>query len=264
MKNYRKDRHYFLKYFAANAVVFTLLCLLLWRFMPVRPLHVSPWMLVLVPAGVLFGLVVSTAFHNASHGNIKPRWLNTAISELAGAYTLEGMRNFRVGHALHHRHSDDPRLDPHPPAGQSFGYFLLTSRGRTIACLKTLYYESHGDTIASRRNIALQLVTFHVSLVAKVCFWWLLMGGAVFTLFFLPSYLAYFLGFGHLNWISHLSDDDGKVRIKNHDGTLYYRVMNIITSGGYYHASHHKRPWLYNPSLGDRREAPLHRLPELS
>jgi fatty acid desaturase len=248
MNRYRQDPGYFLAYFVANIAVFGALVALLAVVGPVAPLALTWPVLALIPLGVIFGLVVSTAFHNASHQNIKPRWLNTVVGELAGAYTLEGMRNFRVGHMLHHRHTDDPALDPHPPAGQTFWRFLVTSKARTIACLTTLYLQSHGDTPASRRNVRWQLAAFHLSSALKLVFWLLLLGPVIFGAFFVPSFLAYVLGFGHLNWISHLDDSDGTVRIKNLNGSAYYRVMNLITSGGYHHANHHRQPWLYNPS----------------
>jgi stearoyl-CoA desaturase (delta-9 desaturase) len=108
MKKFVKDKNFLLKYFIGNIVVFSTLIgvLLLSKQISFAPkLGLMP--LLLVPLGVIWGLVVSTAFHNASHKNIKPLWLNELVGELAGAYTLEGMRNFSVGQMLHHMHSDD-------------------------------------------------------------------------------------------------------------------------------------------------------------
>jgi stearoyl-CoA desaturase (delta-9 desaturase) len=82
----------------------------------------------------------------------------------------------------------------------------------------------------------------------KLVFWFLLFGPTGFVFFFIPSFISYFLGFGHLNYISHLPDQDGHIRIKDHRDGWYYKVMNVITSGGYFHKSHHEKPWLYNPS----------------
>jgi len=247
MNFYKKDPHYFLKYFIVNAIVFSVLSAVLYNLKNLEYNH--NWLyLCLIPLGVLFGLVMATVFHNTSHGNIKPKILNDLIGEFAGAYTLEGMRNFKVGHMLHHIHTDDDELDPHPPKGLTFLQFILTSRNRTIEILVSYYFKFHGKTAKSKANIVAQLVIYHIGFFAKITFWLYLLGLPLFLFFFIPSYLAYFFGFAHLNYISHQEDDSGEVVVKNHYKGAFYKVMNIITSGGYYHKNHHLYPRYYNPS----------------
>lgn len=67
--------------------------------------------------------------------------------------------------------------------------------------------------------------------------------------------MSYFFGFAHLNYISHQPDDSGEVVVKNHDGTVFYKIMNIITSGGYYHKNHHLYPRFYNPKKANEKYA---------
>jgi fatty-acid desaturase len=253
MREYRNNENYFLHYFLTNAFVFGVGAIVLFLLSYPTSFSHSLEHLFLIPVGAVFGLVVSTAFHNAAHHNIKPKLLNAIVGELTGAITLEGMRNFRVGHCLHHMHADDPALDPHPPAGLSFVKFLQTSRSRTIECLIRVYLDAHGDTKKSRRNIRYQLIVFHIALLLKIAFWFLLLKSTMFFWFFVPSYLAYFFGFAHLNYISHLPDPDGVVRITDHNRGAFFTVMNAITSGGYYHRSHHRKPWLYNPSKNENQ-----------
>lgn len=248
MNFYRKDPNYFLSYFLMNIAVFAPLCGVL--FLLRSDLLSFPMTyldLLLLPAGIIFGLIVATAFHNASHGNVGPHWFNTLVGEFCGAYTLDGMRNFRVGHMLHHIHADDPKFDPHPPHGLSFFEFIKTSKDRTIEVLINCYFKYHGETDASRKNIERQILTYKIGVVLKIVFWFLLFGPVGFVLFFIPSYLSYFLGFAHLNYISHQPDETGEVVVKNHDGTLFFKIMNVITSGGYYHKNHHLYPRFYNP-----------------
>jgi stearoyl-CoA desaturase (delta-9 desaturase) len=248
MNKYKKDRNYFLNYFIANAVLFLLLNIALIALKAdVFAIHFSLVHLTLVPIGLIFGLIVATAFHNTSHGNIRPRILNTIIGELCGAIALDGMRNFRVGHMLHHMHSHDIDKDPHPPHGLTFFEFIRTSKDRTIEVLIDEYYKHHGDTPTSRKNISNQLLIYKIGFVLKLVFWFLLFGPVGFILFYTPTFLSYFFGFAHLNYISHGLDEDGEEVMFNHDGGVFYTIMNFFTSGGYYHKNHHKYPGLYNP-----------------
>ncbi|WP_417335008.1 fatty acid desaturase [Halobacteriovorax marinus] len=256
MNKYRKDRNYFLSYFNINIVVFlTLNLLLLFAKKSFFDFNFSLELLLLIPVGCVFGLVVATAFHNASHGNIKPKTLNTIVGEFCGAFALDGMRNFRVGHMLHHIHADDEENDPHPPHGLSFLEFIKTSKDRTIQVLIREYYKHHGQTRESERNIELQLLSYKIGFLLKVTFWFLLFGPALFLLFYIPAFASYFFGFAHLNYISHGLNEEGESEVLNHDGGIFYSVMNFLTSGGYYHKNHHKYPKLYNPSRLDKLES---------
>lgn len=247
MNRFKKDANYLLKSFGVNIFLFGSI---IFVFMFLKPLVVekfSIFSLLLIPLGLIIGLVSATAFHNASHGNIKPRYLNRLIGELTASLSLEDLRCFRVGHMLHHIHTDDPLMDPHPPQGLAFFEFIVSSRKKTIFCIENLYYKHHGKSASSIKNVQLQIILFHVAAVFKLVFWLYLFGPTLFLLFFIPSYLSYFFGFAHLNYISH-QDDHGEGSIYNHNGNLFYKGMNIVTSGGYFHKNHHASPGLYNPS----------------
>ncbi|WP_127716031.1 fatty acid desaturase [Halobacteriovorax sp. HLS] len=252
MNKYKKDPNYFLDYFINNIFIFSILIVALILIKnDYFSFNITGLSFLLIPVGLLLGLVVATAFHNASHGNIRPRILNTVVGELCGAIALDGMRNFRVGHMLHHIHSDDPILDPHPPHGLTFIEFIKTSKNKTISVLISKYYEYHGDTSSSRSNIEKQLICYKFSVVLKLVFWFLLLGPIGFFFFYGPTFLTYFLGFAHLNYISHGLDDKGDEVMFNHDGGVFYTFMNFMTAGGYYHKNHHKYPGLYNPKRID-------------
>ncbi|PIK15560.1 fatty acid desaturase [Halobacteriovorax sp. JY17] len=260
MNKYRKDRNYFLNYFNANILVFGLLNIFLILFKKgLFENNFAIEFLFVIPLGLVFGLVIATAFHNASHGNIKPRVLNTIIGEFCGAFTLDGMRNFKVGHMLHHIHADDLELDPHPPHGLTFFEFIKLSKDRTIQVLIKEYYKHHGETEESKSNIKLQILSYKVGVALKILFWFALFGPALFVTFYIPSFMSYFFGFAHLNYISHGNDEEGEGEILNHDGGVFFSVMNMLTSGGYYHKNHHKYPGLYNPSRLDKLKSNANR-----
>ena len=248
MNKYRKNKDYFLNYFISNVIVFSILNVILIIFREnILNFSFHYSLLLLIPVGILLGLIVATAFHNCSHGNIKPRVLNTVIGEICGVIALDGMRNFRVGHMLHHIHSDDPVLDPHPPHGLTFFEFIKTSKEKTINVLIAEYYRNHGSNKDSKKNIQNQLIFYKIGFVLKLSFWFLLLGPLGFILFYTPTFLSYFFGFAHLNYISHSLDEHNEEVMHNHDGGILFSFLNIMTSGGYYHKNHHKHPGLYNP-----------------
>lgn len=247
MNPFKRDPNYFLKYFSLNALGFGLLNVILFSTRAYEwQLSFNLIHLFLILTGLIFGLLSATAFHNASHGNIKPRLLNAIVGEFTASFSLEDFRCFKVGHMLHHMHVDDPELDPHPPRGLTFLEFIQKSRQKTIGCISSMYYKAHGKTLQSERNIRAQIVVFHIAAVLKLVFWFLLFGPVGFFFFYVPAFLSYFFGFAHLNYISH-QDVDGKAEIHNHTEGLFYQVMNVLTSGGYYHKNHHSSPGLYNP-----------------
>jgi stearoyl-CoA desaturase (delta-9 desaturase) len=245
---FKKDRNHLLKYFTLNTILFFALNILLLKTRSYDfHIHFNLISFVSIVSGLILGLVSATAFHNASHGNIKPRFLNALIGELTADFSLEDIRCFRVGHMLHHMHVDDPELDPHPPRGLTFFGFIASSRQKTIQCIANFYYKHHGKTKASERNVAAQIVVFHIKALLKLCFWFLLFGPTGFLFFYIPAYLSYFFGFAHLNYVSH-QDEEGVAEIHNHNENTFYKMMNVLTSGGYYHKNHHLSPGLYNPS----------------
>jgi fatty acid desaturase len=248
MNNLKKDRNHLIKYFILNTIVFGIINVLIIKLSPdLFRFHFRFSFLLLIPLGLIIGLVSATAFHNASHGNIKPRILNTLIGELTASFSLEDIRCFRVGHMLHHMHVDDPELDPHPPRGLSFFQFIATSRQKTISCITNFYYKLHGKNKSSELNVVSQIAIFHLAVLMKLLFWFLILGPAGFIFFYIPSYLSYFFGFAHLNYVSHLEHDNDEGSIHNHNESLFYQVMNVLTSGGYFHKNHHLSPGLYNP-----------------
>jgi len=247
LNRFFKNPNYLLHSFIGNLILFCLGDILLY-FSYNDDIEFNIDLIFLIPIALIVGLVSATAFHNASHNNIKPRFLNTVIGELTANFSLEDLRCFTVGHMLHHKFTDHCEFDPHPPAGQSFLDFILKSRNNTIRVISHFYFEKHGHGKKQELNVKAQVIIFHFLALSKVLFWYLLFGKTLFFLFFIPCYLSYFFGFAHLNYASHQPDQNGELAIHNRDYNYFYKIMNIITSGGYYHKNHHLSPSLYNPS----------------
>ena len=99
---------------------------LLWR------LRATLW---LVPVLVAHGYVLAfifCAFHETAHRTaFRTRWLNAAVGTLAGFLTFWPYRNYRVYHWEHHRHTQDPSLDPELffPKPASWPVYLLVLTG---------------------------------------------------------------------------------------------------------------------------------------
>jgi fatty acid desaturase len=98
---------------------------LLWR------LRATLWVVPLLLAQGYVLAFVFCAFHETAHRTaFRTRWLNAAVGTLAGFLTFWPYRNYRVYHWEHHRHTQDPSLDPElffpKPASWPAYCFVLT------------------------------------------------------------------------------------------------------------------------------------------
>lgn len=70
------------------------------------------WFLAALCHGVLLTFLF-TLEHEAIHGTaFRSPWINAAVAEAAGLVMLLPPRSFRYFHFAHHRHTQDPALDP--------------------------------------------------------------------------------------------------------------------------------------------------------
>jgi fatty acid desaturase len=98
---------------------------LLWRF------RATLWVLPLLVAHGYVLAFIFCAFHETAHRTaFRTRWLNAAVGTLAGFLTFWPYRNYRVYHWEHHRHTQDPSLDPElffpKPASRPVYLLVLT------------------------------------------------------------------------------------------------------------------------------------------
>lgn len=246
-KNFRKDPFFFLKYFSVQMVIMVSAAFLV-KDIAHAGLELSWMHLLSLPLAFAFGLQIPVALHNAVHSNIKPKLVNEIIGELCGFFVLFGMAPFRISHILHHANSDDEELDPHPPMGKSFLWFLATTQMNTIRVIGNQYFSIHGKNKKTLTIMGLQMPVYYIGLAARVFIWWKILGPTYFVAFFVPAYLTNLVVFAHINWATHQTLPNGEVVIVNLNHNLYYKTVNLIGAGAYFHLNHHLKPGLYNPS----------------
>ena len=253
-KNFRKDPFFFLRYFAVQMVIMVTVTYLV-KDIAHGNLELS-WMHVLsLPLAFIFGLQVPVALHNAVHFNIRPKFLNEFVGEICGFFVLFGMAPFRISHVLHHANSDDEELDPHPPMGKSFFYFLATTQLNTIRVISNQYFSIHGKSRKTLTIMGLQMPVYYIGLFARLFIWWKILGATYFVAFFVPAYFTNLVVFAHINWATHQTLPSGEVVIVNLNHNLYYKIVNFIGAGAYYHLNHHLKPGLYDPSTMEAPKA---------
>ncbi len=249
MNKFMKDRNYLLKYCLKSLVILIMLNLGLYL---TKGLHfdfaVSSAEAFLPLLGVLLCGLPSGLMHNCAHGNLTPKRLNSVVGEICGTIMLYGFRGFALAHMFHHKYPDNPAWDPHPPKGNSFLRFVVSPIKATLIVVERAYYQFHGESAESRTNIKVQLVLFNLGIAARIMFWVLLLGPKLFILAYLPVYAANIFVFAHINYATHVDLPDGSSKIINLNHNAYYRFVNAVSLGGYFHKSHHLRPGVFNPA----------------
>ena len=204
--------------------------------------------LLLLPAVIYLGHLSAVFIHNAVHNIFKPIWLNPVIGELCALQQLSaGFPVFRFVHNAHHGYPDNPKMDPHPPAGYTFWEFIDASRSLIINWLAASYFDKWGDSEKSRMNWKIQNSLLVCSRFAKTFFLFSLLGPKIFVLLFLPSYISNVFLFAAFNYFTHPTREDGTTEILNLDNNLYYKICNRTLFGVMYHKNHHLSPKLFNP-----------------
>lgn len=251
-KKFRKDRFYLLKYFSATFLIGLAVIGIQSRFVDwshYRAFDLSLHGLWLMPLGLILGVQIPVLIHNCVHGNIKIKWLNQVLGELAGVYVLLGMAAFELNHRMHHAHADSD-MDPHNPEGKSFlPFFFANNFGGTRPVFEK-FLKFHGDTKANRAIFKASAFFHFVQVPVRALFWLFLLGPSLFVTFFLPSYLFHMFVFAHINFATHRKNERGEVEVLNLSEGLYYRLVNFFGSGVYFHKNHHLNPNHYNPRTG--------------
>ena len=202
-------------------------------------------------AVLMFGLsfVLANVFtgfvHNASHGNIKPRWLNNIVGEICGVVQLVGFSDWTIIHVLHHSNTDHPVLDPHAPGDSKFLPFLLGMRQQILKVVLAFYFKVHGQNPETVKQISDMARFSRAGHLLKVSFWYLLLGPQYFAFLFAPSIVFKMLVLAWLNHSAHRKVDGKNVILNNNSG--FYKVVNLFSFNLYFHDNHHINPKLFDP-----------------
>lgn len=250
MNKFKKNPHYLLLYCLYSLLLFISLDLFIFYLRGEITFSFTfqneDLLLLLLPI-FLCGLP-SSLMHNCAHKNIKPLWLNNLTGEICGVFMLYGFKGFALAHMFHHLYPDDPQMDPHPPQGKNFLRFVVSPIKSTLLVVERAYYGIYGENEETKRSILVQVVLFNLCLVARTLFWFLLLGPKYFLFAYLPVYAANIFVFAHINFAAHREREDGQNEIINLNSNVYYKFVNAVSFGGYFHKTHHLRPGLFNPS----------------
>ncbi len=198
-----------------------------------------------IPLGIIATFPLTAFLHNASHGSFKPKWLNRPIGEIVGVMQLSGFAQWKIVHTVHHMHSDDPQLDPHPPMNKSYWEFTKGMRESAINAYVRFFFKTHNqgsESTAALKNFA---NAAKLDQSARVLFFLLLLGPQLFTFLFLSSIVFKMFHYAWFNYSTHRPSTQG-TEVQNLNGR-FYRFINAIAFGLYYHQNHHLVPTLFDP-----------------
>lgn len=197
-------------------------------------------------ASIVFGFTLSSFLHNCSHGNTGNKYLNYIVGEFCGAWVMYGYRNFVLIHILHHKYTDD-HFDPVNPDGMTFVKFFFAPMRYMIKRANSYLYLKHGSNPNYHLAKNIHETVFHLNLMLRILFWFLVFGPKYFLIFYIPSIISNIFVFAHINYVCHRNNENGEVEIVNLNHNLYFKIANIITIGGYFHKNHHINQNLFNP-----------------
>ncbi|MBV9385027.1 MAG: fatty acid desaturase [Chroococcidiopsidaceae cyanobacterium CP_BM_ER_R8_30] len=207
----------------------------------------SFWNLALIPLGVIVGLYSAAMIHNAAHTNIKPQWLSRLIGEICGLHQLGGFVGWVITHYLHHCFPDDLEKDPHPPHNLQFWKFADEMKNTIRGALTRSYFETWGEAEKYQRIWTRLEILLLINRFLRALLWLLIFGPISFTFFFVPSYISNVLIFYHFNYYTHRQTQEEVGEIMNLNHNIYYKLMNTLLFGTYFHKNHHLNPNLFDP-----------------
>lgn len=213
----------------------------------VQPESVSLGTLLLVPLGILVGTVSAALMHNAAHDNFRPKWSNRLWGELCGLFQLTSFAGWSISHTIHHGAPDHPEKDAHPPGDLSFFKYANAMGLQMKDNLTNKYFAIFGrdqTTETIWRNIirlAPVLRYLRVLLALLLC------GPVGFVFLYVPFKIANALIYVDFNYRTHRPTADGGYEVLNLDHTVWFKLLNAISFGSYFHRNHHRRPHVFNP-----------------
>lgn len=218
-------------------------------FLYFRPAEVTPWTSLLVLVGIYIGMLNVPLIHNCAHNQFRPRWLNRVLGELLSVHLMSGFPGFAFLHLRHHQYADDDHQDPHPNGNLTFWQYLNGLKKRLASAYKRNYFDQWGDTQMSRRHWKIFATLVPVGRVLRSLMILTLLGPKLFVFFYVPSFIANQLTYAHINYYCHQKQADGSVAIVNMNHG-FYKVLNFLLLGIYFHKTHHWHPQIFNPSKG--------------
>lgn len=208
-----------------------------------EPLTTVLWLVLLFPVTWMLGVVGAVFIHNASHGQFRPRWLNSVIGELTSWFLRTNLLGWKLVHYYHHKHADDPKLDPHCPGSMTFWSYAncfpiatmryLDARHKEIHQLPAWYYGIAG--VAALSGFALMPLS-----------WLMLLGPTLFAAVWMPILCSGWWLFTVINYHTHPVGANGRNEPVNLDSRYWHHLVNRVGFGVLYHAAHHRNARLFS------------------
>ncbi len=222
----------------------------------------TPWLFVTLPVYGSLLIFLFAPLHECIHLTaFRTRWINDAVAAPIGFLLLLPFQYFRAFHFAHHRHTQDPALDPElldmKPLMQGRYWLYLTGLPTWWQAARSLwrhaagrvdepYIEArhHRRIIAEARvHVAGYALVFAVSILASSAFaWWYWILPALIAQPLLRLYLL----------AEHSGCDFSEDMLENTRTTYTVPWVNFLAWNMPYHAEHH-----YLASV------PFHALPAL-
>ena len=222
----------------------------------------SLWLLLTLPAYGAVLIFLFAALHETIHCTaFRTRWLNNLVAAPVGFLLLIPFQYFRAFHYVHHRHTQNPELDPElidmkPLIDRSYWWYLtgLPTWWQSLVSIwrhaqgqvKESYIESrHHATIVNEARVHLAgyaLLLLLSIVMSSAALWWYwvlpaLLAQPLLRLYLLPEHSG-----------CDLSDN----MLENSRTTYTTPLLNFLAWNMPYHAEHH-----YLASV------PFHALPAL-
>lgn len=205
------------------------------------------WSLALIPLGILAGTTSAAVMHNAAHGNFRHAWENRAWGELCGLFQLTGFAGWCISHFIHHTAPDNPQKDAHPPGEMTFRGYVNAMGQMMKRNLTERYFEIHGENDHTRATWGLVDALVPLVRYLRVAFVLMLFGPTLFVMLYVPFKMANTLIYGDFNYRTHRPTGDGGYEVLNLNHTIWYKLLNAISFGSYFHKNHHRNAKVFNP-----------------
>jgi fatty-acid desaturase len=207
--------------------------------------------LALIPAGVLTGTMSAAIMHNAAHDNFRSTLLNRVLGELCGLFQLSGFVGWTISHHIHHAAPDNPHKDAHAPGDMQFGEYVNAMGSLMKESMTETYFNAFGDLSYSKTIWAIISSTLPLVRYARVLLTLALFGPTMFVFFYVPFKISNTMIYGDFNYRTHRPTGQGGYEVLNLDHNIWFKFLNAISIGSYYHKNHHRNPKVFNPRYAD-------------
>jgi stearoyl-CoA desaturase (delta-9 desaturase) len=247
---FRRDRWFQLRYDLGYATAAVAVIALVASGL-VTPFFGAPtgWWIAAFPFVLYAAIAAHLLVHNAGHGSFPRPW-NRLAGELCGVLIAVRFVGWTLIHVRHHKYSDDRVDDPHP----NFPSFFRTALYSILQVERQLmkaYYVQWGDTPENHARERLRARVSYATTLLLFAAWAAVLGPWFFVTVFLPAQAGAALFVIHFNWVTH-NGAVGRDFAPVDQDTGWFWLGNRLFAGIYMHATHHERPYLFNPLFRDK------------